>query len=337
MRNWLATTWKKDPLVFCAWTIAFALLIGFGMSLWLFGHAKLFGGMSVSSTEVLRDIALTVAALLGFPLLLQRTRAAIKQADIDSRRLLAERYARAAELFASAELSARLAGLYALWDLAKEEFEIYHVRIMEILCAFVRNPPELKGWESGDYKYPAQRSDMEAVLDLIRVRSKEQCEWEHAVNYRLNFRKANLSMANLQGADLRGADLSYANLQNARFLRANLYSASFHRADLSYAKFHNADLRGVKFYDPPSRIDEYPTENKKLEGVEWQNAALNGARFPPRMQDHDISAIQNAVILKDDSLGLPIGLPSEVADKLERITTQEWEKRRKRNYDENLI
>ena len=332
MRNWLATTWKKDPLVFCVWTIAFALLIGFGMSLLLLGHAKLFGGMSVSSAEVLRDIALTVAALLGFPLLLQRTLTATRQADIDSQRLLADRYARSAELFANAELSARLAGLYALWDLAKEEVEIYHLRIMEILCAFVRNPPELKGWEPGDNKFPAQRPDMEAVLALILVRSKQQCVREYTVDYHLNFRKANLLSANLQKADLRGADLSYANLQNARFLRANLYSASFHRADLICAKFHNADLRGVKFYDPPSRIDEYPTESKKLEGVEWQNAALNGAWFPPRMQDHDISAIQNAVILKGDSLGLPIGLPSEVEDKLERITIQEWEKRRKRNY-----
>ena len=211
MRNWLTTTWKKDPLVFCAWGIAFALLIGFGVSLWLLGHAKLFGGMSVSSAEVLRDIALTVAALLGFPLLLQRTRAATRQADIDSQRLLAERYARladryarSAELFASAELSARLAGLYALWDLAKEKVEIYHVRIMEILCAFVRNPPELKGWESGDDKYPAQRPDMEAILTLIRERNEAQYAQEQIARYRLNFSGADLCHAKLQGARLRG-------------------------------------------------------------------------------------------------------------------------------------
>ena len=321
-----SSAWKSDQVVSIVW--------GAFVSLWLVAIAV---GFLFNKWEEVRNFALLSTPLLGFPLLFHRTRLAAKQVDTDSQRLLAERYARSAELFASAELSARLAGLYALWDLAKEEVKIYHVRIMEILCAFVRNPPELKGWESGDDKYPAQRPDMEAVLALIWVRSKEQCEWEHAVNYHLNFRKANLFHADLQGANLRGADLSYANLLEARFVRANLFCAHFHGADLRYAKFRNADLRGVEFYDP-SRFDEYSTENTKLEGVEWQNAALNGVWFLLRMlQDRGIYDIQYAVILKGDSLGLPIGLPSEVADKLERITTQEWEKRRKRNYDENLI
>ena len=314
-----------------AWVIAIGCLLFAGGVLWPF--ELLFSDMVapalVQKTEFLRNIALGVVAALGFPLLLERTRAAIKQADIDSQRLLAERYTRAAELFASRELSARLAGLYALWDLAKEEVEIYHVRIMEILCAFVCNPPELAGWKSVDGKLLAKRPDMEAVLKLIRERTKEQCEQEilvlqpsfrgaapvREIRFRLDF----------TDADLRGADLNHAKLQYARFVRANLSCAHFHGADLSYAKFHNADLRGVKFNDS-SRF-EYSTDPTKLEGVEWQNAALNGARFPLRMQDRDIDAIQSAVILMDDSLGFAV-LPSEVEDKLERITMEEWEKRR---------
>ena len=308
MRNWLATTWKKDPLVFCAWTIAFALLIGFGVSLWLFGHAKLFGGMSVSSTEVLRDIALTVAALLGFPLLLQRTRAAIKQADIDSRRLLADRYARSAELFASAELSARLAGLYALWDLAKEKVEIYHVRIMEILCAFVRNPPELKGWESGDDKYPAQRPDMEAILTLIRERNEAQYAQEQIARYRLNFSGADLCHAKLQGARLRGAE----------FYRADLSDAHLVEADLRGAQFSFADLRGAFLMEA------------KLNGTEeFENTALNGTHFED-VDDEGMRRIHDGVILTHSGKPSP---PEEVygniqIGKLRQMELKDWQHER---------
>ena len=331
MRNWLTTTWKKDPLVFCAWAIAFALLIGFGMSLWLLGHAKLFGGMSVSSAEVLRDIALTVAALLGFPLLLQRTRAATRQVDIDSQRLLADRYARSAELFANAELSARLAGLYALWDLAKEEVKIYHVRIMEILCAFVRNPPELKGWKSGDDQFPAQRLDVNAVLKLIRKRSEGQHQQEDTAGYWLSFEGADLRGANFDGAYLRRAIFNRANLQGAFFDNTDLQSAYFWNVRLQHTLFLNADLRKSSFhFSEPGAIKGQTLINRALALLD--NAAVNGAGFSRETYLMGFS-LRSAVVLTDDEgKDLPPGPPSlppqfDAID-LPRMTLQEWEKKR---------
>ena len=291
MRNWLTTTWKKDPLVFCAWAIAFALLIGFGMSLWLLGHAKLFGGMSVSSAEVLRDIALTVAALLGFPLLLQRTRAATRQADIDSQRLLADRYARSAELFASAELSARLAGLYALWDLAKEKVEIYHVRIMEILCAFVRNPPDLKkDGGLGDYKYPAQRPDMKTVLILIRERSEEQWKQEQIAEFNLDFNNANLQRANFEGAYLNGANFCFADLRGA-----NLSSVELDES----VKFNYAVLNGTSFWCTDNECMHYalPAIRKGIILADDDNRTpIPESRFPHDQNGHPIDGLTRMVM-----------------------------------------
>ena len=43
-------------------------------------------------------------------------------------------------MLGSEVLSVRLGGIYALQRLAEEEPKQYHVQIMRLFCAFVRNP-----------------------------------------------------------------------------------------------------------------------------------------------------------------------------------------------------
>ena len=279
----------------------------------------------------MRDIVLLSTPLLGFPLLFQRTLTATKQANTDSQRLLADRYARSAELFANAELSARLAGLYALWDLAKEEVEIYHLRIMEILCAFVRNPPELKGWEPGDNKFPARdRSDFAAVLTLIRTRNHQQCEREHAVNFRLDFSGADLRAANFRGAYLRGAIFYRADLREvATFDYADLQSADFWNVQLQNTLFLNADLRKSSFHFSMPRAIKGQTLISRALAV-LDNAAVNGAGFSRETYLMGFG-LKSAVVLTDDEgKDLPPGSPPlppqfDAIDFL-RMTLREWEK-----------
>ena len=45
-------------------------------------------------------------------------------------------------------LSVRLGGIYALEHLAREHPDQYHLQIVKLLCAFVRNPPREGGIET---------------------------------------------------------------------------------------------------------------------------------------------------------------------------------------------
>ena len=63
-----------------------------------------------------------------------------RQADTAQQGLLNDRYERGAGMLGSDVLPVRLAGIYALERLAVEHPEEYHIQIMDLLCAFVRNP-----------------------------------------------------------------------------------------------------------------------------------------------------------------------------------------------------
>ena len=302
------SAWKSDQVVSIVWA-AF-------ISLWLVAIAV---GFLFNKWEEVRNFALLSTPLLGFPLLFHRTRLAGKQVDTDSRRLLADRYARSAELFASAELSARLAGLYALWDLAKEEVEIYHVRIMKILCAFIRNPPDLKEWELKDYRFLVHRPDMEAVLTLIRERNEKQCTHEHLVKYHLNFRGANLRRVDFQGVDLRKCDLRGSDLRRADFRGSQLQDGILVNADLRRAKFLACDM-----------VDT-DSDGQLVNWTKLRGAAINGAHLADVNYFPSVEKV-GVVLTDDDGKDLPPGVPSlpEGIDskELPRMTLREWEEKR---------
>ena len=85
--------------------------------------------------------------MIGLPLAIWRSTVAERQSatsqlqsETAQRGLLNERYQKGAEMLGSAVLAVRLGGIYALDRLAREHPEAYHLQIMNLLCAFVRNP-----------------------------------------------------------------------------------------------------------------------------------------------------------------------------------------------------
>ena len=322
IRQWIAARDTDGKIVAVLWeSAAYAAVAAFVLGLFL-------------GAEKFRDIALAMAAILGFPLLFQRTRAASQQAETDSRRRMAEAYSQAAALFAKAELPLRLAGLYALWKIAEEDPENHHIQIMRILCAFVRHPTPLDGWESGDEKYPAQRPDMEAVLVLIgKQRNPEQCEQERKAKYRLNFKGADLRGMELHGANLESADLTEANLESVSISQANLRNAYLSGANLKGASLWRVNLSGVfclQLFDGRRTNFEGATLNKAIlqdalffaadfhrtdfmsadlrravfsnaifnSRTDFFNAALNGIKFS---RVEGIEAIKRGVVLNDEN------------------------------------
>ena len=214
--------------------------------------------------------------------------AAQRQADTSQQGLLNERYQRGAEMLGSEVLSVRLGGIYALDRLATAHPEQYHVQVMELFCAFARNPTkrgeegapteahsEYDQWSSE----PTVREDVQAVITAISYRSRARLQYEWATdNFRLDLRGAYLQEADLHGANLSGAILSRADLTLAEMSGAMLDSSDLCGANLDSARLSQANLMGANMV------------NANLTGADLTRANLTMANlYRANVKEADLS------------------------------------------------
>jgi uncharacterized protein YjbI with pentapeptide repeats len=119
---------------------------------------------------------------------------------------------------------------------------------MEVLSAFVREKPPLKGdldeKKTEDKQQPQKpRTDIQAALTVIGRRNPEK----DPKNQKLNLSKADIAGADLIGANLQGAILIEANLQGAFLNEAKLQKAILWGAELQKAILWGAELQGADF------------------------------------------------------------------------------------------
>ena len=227
-----------------------------------------------SNSSTIRNIFLAAAALIALPLAIWRSTVAGRQADTAQQQsgiaqqqseiaqsgLLNERYQKGAEMLGSGVLSVRLGGIYALQSLASEDSEQYHIQIMRLFCAFVRNldgvqdgslTPAIEigsgGEEEGNDQPPRMREDVQAVMEAIRGRDESVVYLEKDDGFELYFGEANLSFLRLDNADLSNASFSKANLSGTSFSKANLFGAKLWKTSLSGATFTEAYLGAADF------------------------------------------------------------------------------------------
>ena len=230
-----------------------------------------------SLSTIFRNFGLVISAGLALWFAWRRIvvadrQAAAAQDQSETARLglLNERYKKGVEMFASEDLLVRRGGFHALECLASDDPEQYHVEVMHLFSDFVRNPvgthietalpingltPDAKfnsGWdepdaddEDGTDRPLRVREDVQAVIDLIRKRSKKRITLEGEANFRLNLHGAELRFADLSEMILDGAFLVQTDLSNA-----NLSGVSLLGADLSDAVFDGANLSGAHFSGP---------------------------------------------------------------------------------------
>ena len=113
-------------------------------------------GTQESNIATIRNLTAGAGAIVGVYLGAWRISLAVSQTDATQRQvntaqrqadtaeqgLLNDRYDRGAGLLRSDVLPERLDGIYTLEGLARESAEQYYIRVMNLLCAFVRNPDE---------------------------------------------------------------------------------------------------------------------------------------------------------------------------------------------------
>ena len=186
----------------------------------------------------------TVFAGVGLYLTYRNSQAQLESAQqerqLNSERLVTDRFAKAIEQLGSQDMDVRIGGIYSLERIAKDSPKD-HWTIMEVLMAFVRNKSPLpQGWKRRSKQELATvTTDVQSALTVIGRRKADNDPQGQRVD--LSF--TNLRGANLHNANLKGAFISRANLSGANLKGANLYGAILSGANLDGADIEGVDLQ----------------------------------------------------------------------------------------------
>lgn len=164
-----------------------------------------------------------------------------------------------------------------------------HVRVMETLCAYVReNSPaneapnlafpqgcdqdsfdeKLKAHVSWIYDRITPQADIQLALSVIGRRTKQQVkiERDHFTQEGKGYR------IDLSGTNLRYSDLQFLNFENANFFRSQVQAAYCMGANFEGANFTYCELTGISAANANFR-------NAKLEIADLSHATLTGANL----------------------------------------------------------
>ena len=246
-----------------------AVLVLGGLLSWRFWDE--LGNDNESLSTTIRNMGLLIGGGAAVLLAVWRSAVSERQADTAQQSLLNERYERGAAMLGSDAVSVRLGGIYALQRLASEHPHKYHVQIIKLFCAYVRNPTrqvtsQIEQHGDEEERNPQLREDVQAVIAAIGGRGELGIAIERREKLVLDLHGADLSFARLSGANLAGADLSHANLRQTSF-----FDTTPSGPDLSTPIPSGPD-------QPPARID-IPGSFIPLDfsGVEGRRANLSGS------------------------------------------------------------
>lgn len=228
------------------WALGALLVLGIILSIVYWDWLR--GGDSASTT--IRNVGLVSAGAVALWV-------AIWRSKIAERTLLNDRYQQAAAMLGNELLSVRLAGIYALRELARQHRDEYHVQVIHLLCAFMRD----RGRESLGLASPPQHKDeiqqaIDAISECRHYEGSPLLERDGGYIYldlqntalqHSFLRELSLFHVNFSGANLRHAMLGHANLRHCFFLDADLQDAYLAYADFSSAYLTEAQVAGANF------------------------------------------------------------------------------------------
>ena len=312
-------------------TLALAALVVFGLSLWDpdLSHLRKTTEDQESLSAVLRNVGILVLGVLAIPLAVWRgwsadqqakaaaeqvqaaqaqVQAAQRQVEASRHALLHERYQKGIEALGSDSATTRMAGVYALAALAADHDDEYHVQVLELLCAFVRNPPGLdrtgadydwnplhhirvrrpprKGFRRGKPFVP-EADYLEALRYVTTQRPSELQSLESKQKFVRDLKAAEFPAGPIPRIHVPGADLScvYAcdsiwlnpDCNDTKLTFAVLCRARFIAGDFTDTDFGMADLNGAIFQGGSAINARFAGAD--LTGTQFSGCDLSGAWF----------------------------------------------------------
>jgi Pentapeptide repeats (8 copies) len=255
-------------------------------------------GFWAQDHESIRDLVITIAALVGIPFVIWRewlhhrqTKAAVHQAEIarqqaataqfrheaqveaDRERRITDNFTRAVEQLESDKLATRLGGIYILERIAQES-QPDHWPIMETLIAYVR---EQAPWPPTRTVEIVAEGQVERVPPALDVQACLTALGRRRIEHDLVDRYLKLPETDLRDYDLEGVHFENANLRHAHLEGAWLNNAHLEKARLGHAHLEEASLDGTHL--ERARLDYARLEQAFLAGAFVQEARCFGAHL----------------------------------------------------------
>ncbi len=255
----LTSTERKRPLRAEDWMTALAWTLGpiwvllLGATLW--GLWQVFNGIEGATlSDTSFGLGALIAAFLGAPFVIYGTWLKHKTNRLEQEGHMTDRINKAVEQLGADKIierdgkkesvpniEVRMGAILSLERIAQDS-TIHdkgrdHVRVMEILCAYVRENtsiPDLSSNEDDDGPFRV-RTDIQMAIDVIKRRSPPQEKIEEDAKYRLDLREC----------DFRGADLSKGSFRGAIFVRCRFEFSQLNDSDFSGAEFSESVLNYV--------------------------------------------------------------------------------------------
>jgi len=191
---------------------------------------------------------------------------------------IAERFGKAVELLGSEKIHARLGGIYALEQIAKDAEEKYYWQVMETLTSYVREESPLP--ESSDCRSLEELKNVPLLSEDVQTAMTVLARREHLYNSSIEPHRLNLSFTDLRrlripdglNANFDGANFTGSKLHKARLTNVSFKNTLFFYADLKEAHFYGAQLQKSNLIGADLRL-------ARLQDANLEDAELNGANL----------------------------------------------------------
>lgn len=297
-RKWLIKNlWSKRTIYWLLGTFSIAVFLP---AIW--EAAKLVTGHSEILRKDLRSFAILFATIVGPAFIFWHTFIAQKQSYSSEQESITDRIAKAiadlgfdvdgANNSSDPNLETRLGAIYSLERIAQESLR-EHVRVMEILCAYVRGnskassanllpdgiEPNIAKWRES---IPSAETDIQAIIDVIARRKEAHVLKEVEENYVLDLSACNLQRVNFtEGkfdlALMNKSHFDFAKMSKAALGEVDFNQSTFNGAELNEAKLNGAVLNGAKLNG--AKLNRAELNGAKLNGAELNDAVLSRAKL----------------------------------------------------------
>lgn len=163
-----------------------------------------------------------------------------------------------------------------------------HVRVMEILCAYVRENAPVANLEPTPTPFATAipRIDIQWAIHVMGRRTMDQIAIESASKYRLDLRSCRLDGVDFSRGRFAGAKFWNARLEGANFSEADLTGTQFFSALLDYSNFWQTQLIGTRFDRAIlGRMNFGGFTSATLRGVSIEGANASGLHFGSNADD----------------------------------------------------
>ncbi|MCA0855837.1 pentapeptide repeat-containing protein [Phaeobacter italicus] len=317
----LDAIWAPVLLIGAAlWAIVFGLLVvGLLSVIW-----EIFQGVHWKSTASdmsnsgrfalvrLTAITATTGAVIAFPLTLIKVKLTRDANNTTVQGQITDRINKAVEGLGAEKtpgsdetklprpnIEVRIGSILALERIAQETLD-FHIQVMEILCAYVREnaPKDL------DPAPEKPRADVQLALTVIGRRTQPQKDLERKtyvpgsnVGYRLDLshcwlNRIQLTKSDFEYAVLSWSSLKFANLAGAKFGHTDLTKTNLRSAILDQTGFNKSELNNADLTNALARAATF--HHTELDNAVLANAFLHQAQFVgSQILDDDVLESRN--------------------------------------------